>query len=41
MKQVSLLGCGNIAAIIARELPSLNCVAVYDIAPERPGHLLN
>jgi aspartate dehydrogenase len=33
MKPFGLLGCGNIAAIIARELPSLNCVAVYDVDP--------
>lgn len=39
MKRIGLLGCGNIAAIIARELPSLNCVAVYDIVPEKTREL--
>jgi len=39
MKPFGLLGCGNIAAIIARELPSINCVAVYDVDPGKTREL--
>lgn len=31
MKSIGLLGCGNIASIVAREMPDLRCVAVYDL----------
>ncbi len=35
MKKIGLLGCGNIARIIAKHRAGVDIVAIYDRIPER------